>query len=139
MTINAPERQTSQPISSVIAWLLDSDPAIRWQVMRDLTDANDEDVAAARAKIATEGWGAQLLALQQADGSWSGGWDATMHALSLLREMGLDPASHEARQAVGLVCDQVTWRGWDWDGTWRGMEFDGNPFFAGEVEPCING
>lgn len=139
MTINAPERQTSQPISSVIAWLLDSDPAIRWQVMRDLTDANDEDVAAARAKIATEGWGAQLLALQQADGSWSGGWDATMHALSLLREMGLDPASHEARQAVGLVRDQVTWRGWDWDGTWRGMEFDGNPFFAGEVEPCING
>ena len=62
-----------------------------------------------------------------------------MHALSLLREFGLDPASDEARRAVGLVRDRVRWKGWDWDGTWRGMEFDGNPFFAGEVEPCING
>jgi hypothetical protein len=53
-----------------------------------------------------------------------------MHVLSLLRELGLDPASDEARRAVGLVRDRVTWRGWDWDG---------NPFFAGEVEPCING
>ncbi|MBC7877942.1 MAG: hypothetical protein H7Y59_12305 [Anaerolineales bacterium] len=128
----------------VIQWLLDSDPSIRWQVMRDLTNAPAEEVAAARAKVATEGWGAQLLALQGADGSWAGeawnhGWDSTMHILSLLREMGLDPASDEARHAVGLVRDQVRWKGWDWDGTWRGAEFDGNPFFAGEVEPCING
>lgn len=139
MITNAPDRQVPEPNSSVIAWLLDSDPAIRWQVMRDLTDANDEDVAAARARVATEGWGAQLLALQMADGSWPGAWDATMHALSLLREMGLDPTSDAVRQAVGLVRDYVTWRGWDWSGIWRGMEFDGNPFFAGEVEPCING
>jgi hypothetical protein len=62
-----------------------------------------------------------------------------MHVLSLLRELGLDPASDEARRAVGLVRDRVTWRGWDWDGTWRGWDWDGNPFFAGEVEPCING
>ena len=62
-----------------------------------------------------------------------------MHVLSLLRELGLDPASDEARHAVGRVRDRVTWQGWDWDGTWRGLEFDGNPFFAGEVEPCING
>jgi hypothetical protein len=112
--------------------------------MQDLTDAPAEQVAAERAKVATEGWGAQLLALQGADGSWSGaawneGWDSTMHALSLLREMGLDPASDEARRAVGLVRDRVRWMGWDWDGTWRGREFVGNPFFAGEVEPCING
>jgi len=144
MTINPPKRQVPKPDTPVIQWLLDSDPSIRWQVLRDLTDAPDEEVAAERAKVATEGWGAQLLALQGADGSWGGaafnqGWDSTMHVLSLLREMGLDPASHEARRAVGLVRDRVRWRGWDWDGTWRGSDFAGNPFFAGEVEPCING
>jgi hypothetical protein len=44
-----------------------------------------------------------------------------------------------ARRAVGVVRDGVRWRGWDWDGTWRGQDFEGTPFFAGEVEPCING
>jgi hypothetical protein len=125
-------------------WLLDSDPAIRWQVMRDLIGAPAEEVVAERARVATEGMGAQLLALQGADGSWAGaawnrGWDSTMHVLSLLRELGLDPASDEACRAVGLVRDRVRWRGWDFDGTWRGWEFEGTPFFAGEVEPCING
>jgi hypothetical protein len=62
-----------------------------------------------------------------------------MHVLTLLRELGLDPTSAEARRAVNLVSERVRWRGWDWDGTWRGWEFLGNPFFAGEVEPCING
>ena len=56
-----------------------------------------------------------------------------MHALWLLREMGLDPASPEARRAVGLVRDRVTWRGCGPE------ECDRNPFFAGEIEPCING
>src|SRR5512139_1037332 len=144
MVTNPPKRQIPKPEESVIEWLLDSDPSIRWQVMRDLTDAPDEEVAAERAKVATEGWGARLLALQGADGSWAGaawnqGWNSTMHVLSLLREMGLDPASEEARRAVGQVRDRVRWRGWDWDGTWRGREFEGTPFFAGEVEPCING
>jgi hypothetical protein len=144
MTTNAPKRQTPKPESSVIQWLLDSDPSIRWQVKRDLIGAPADEVAAERARVATEGWGAQLLALQGADGSWAGaafnqGWDSTMHILSLLRELGLDPASDEARRAVGLVRDHVKWRGWDWDGTWRGLDFAGNPFFAGEVEPCING
>ncbi len=130
--------------SSVIAWLLDSDPAIRWQVLQDLTGAPAEEVAAERARVATEGWGAQLLALQRADGSWGGaaftqGFDSTMHVLSLLRQLGLDPACDAARRAVGRVRERVTWRGWDWDGAWRGMDFAGNPFFAGEVEPCING
>jgi hypothetical protein len=134
----------TKPNTSVIEWLLDSDSSIRWQVMRDLTDSPAHEVAAERAKVATEGWGAQLLALQGADGSWAGaawnqGWDSTMHVLTLLREMGLDPAGDEARRAVSRVRDRVRWKGWDWDGTWRGMEFDGNPFFAGEVEPCING
>jgi hypothetical protein len=112
--------------------------------MRDLIGAPAEEVAAERARVAAEGWGARLLALQGADGSWAGaafnqGWDSTMHVLSLLRELGLDPACYEAHRAVGLVRDRVRWKGWDWDGTWRGWEYDGNPFFAGEVEPCING
>ena len=144
MATNSPKGQVPKPKRSVIGWLLDSDPSIRWQAMRDLTDAPDEAVAAERARVATEGAGARLLALQGADGSWAGaawnrGWDSTMHVLSLLRELGLNPASDEARRAVGLVRDRVTWRGWDWDGTWRGWDWDGNPFFAGEVEPCING
>jgi hypothetical protein len=144
MATNPPKRQAPQPNRSVIQWLLDSDPSIRWQAMRDLIGAPAEEVAAERARVATEGVGARLLALQGADGSWAGeawnrGWDSTMHVLSLLRELGLDPASDEARRAVGLVRDRVRWRGWDWDGTWRGWDFEGNPFFAGEVEPCING
>ena len=144
MTPTPPKRQAPQPNNSVIQWLLDSDPSIRWQVMRDLLGAPAEEVAAERARVATEGVGARLLALQGADGSWAGaawnhGWDSTMHVLSLLRELGLDPASDQARRAVGLVRDHVTWRGWDWDGTWRGWDFAGTPFFVGEVEPCING
>jgi hypothetical protein len=62
-----------------------------------------------------------------------------MHVLSLLREFGLDPASNEARSAMSLVREHVRWMGWDWGGKWQGRDFVGNPFFAGEVEPCING
>jgi len=137
MATNPPERsKTQKPNQSVIQWLLDSDPSIRWQTMRDLTGAPAEEVAAERARVATKGAGARLLALQGADGRWGGaawnrGWDSTMHVLMLLRDLGLDPASGEARGAVGLVRDCVTWQG--------GREYDGNPFFAGEVEPCING
>jgi hypothetical protein len=141
---NPLNRQVPKPTSSVIQWLLDSDPSIRWQVMQDLIGAPLNEVAAERARVATEGWGARLLDMQGADGSWGGeawnhGWDSTMHVLSLLREMGLDPASDEARRAVGLVRDRVRWKGWDWDGSWRELDFVGNPYFAGEVEPCING
>lgn len=106
---------TGGKILSGIDWLLDSDPSIRWQVMRDLTDAPAEEVAAERARVATEGAGACLLALQAADGRWAGaawnhGWNSTMHVLWLLRHLGLDPASAEARRAVGLVRDHVTWQ-----------------------------
>lgn len=123
---------------TVVDWLLDSDPSIRWQVMKDLNDAPADEVAAERAKVAREGVGAQLLALQAADGRWGGaawnhGWNSTMHVLWLLRHVGLDPASAEARRAVYLVRDHVTWRGCG------PPECDGNAFFAGEVEPCING
>jgi hypothetical protein len=123
---------------TVIGWLLDADPSVRWQVLRDLTGAPAEAVAAERARVATEGAGARLLALQGTDGRWGGaawnrGWDSTMHVLMLLRDLGLDPASDAARRAVGLVRDGVTWKGCG------PPECDGNPFFAGEVEPCING
>src|SRR3954447_22323368 len=116
MATSPPKRQAPKPNRSVIGWLLDSDPAIRWQVMRDLTGAPAEEVAAERARVATEGAGARLLALQAADGRWGGagwhrGWDSTMRVLMLLRDFGLDPASDEARRAVGLVRDGVTWQG----------------------------
>jgi hypothetical protein len=138
MATTSPKRQVPMPKRSVIQWLLDSDPSIRWQVMRDLTGAPAEEVAAERARVATEGAGARLLALQGADGRWGGaawnrGWNSTMHVLMLLRDLGLDPASEQARGAVGLVRDGVTWKGCG------PQECDGNPFFAGEVEPCING
>ncbi len=138
MATNPPKRQFPAPTSSVILWLLDSDPSIRWQVLRDLTDAPANEVAAERAKVATEGWGARLLSLQEVDGLWGGaawnhGWDSTMHSLLLLRDLGLDPASDQARRAVGLARDLVTWQGCG------PPECDGNAHFEGEVEPCING
>jgi hypothetical protein len=125
---------------TVIDWLLDSDPAIRWQVMRDLMDQPAEVVAAERSRVATEGWGARLLSLQAPDGQWgarpwSPEWTDTFHALELLRRLGLDPASERARRAVGLVRDRVTWKG----GAPVDTPWDGNRFFDGEVEPCING
>jgi hypothetical protein len=117
----------------VTEWLLDSDPAIRWQVMRDLTDESAEVVAAERARVATEGWGARLLALQDGSGQWGGGtyspkWISTTYTLLLLRLLGLDPASPEARAAVGRVRDGVTWQ----------RRAPGAPFFGGETETCVN-
>jgi hypothetical protein len=87
----------------IVEWLLDTDPAIRWQVIRDLTDAPDDVVAAERGRVATEGWGARLLALQGPDGQWGGGtyfpaWTATAWTLMLLRDLGLDPKSAGARR-----------------------------------------
>lgn len=122
----------------ILPWLLDSDPSIRWQVLRDLADAPRDEIAAERARVATEGAGARLLALQGEDGTWAGaawnhGWNSTMHALMLLRDLGLDPAGDAARHAVRLVRDRVTWKGCG------PPECHENPFFAGEVEPCING
>jgi hypothetical protein len=118
---------------SVVDWLLDSDPSIRWQVMRDLANARPEEAAAERAKIAVEGWGARLLALQAPDGKWGDGaalpgWTSTNHTLWLLVAMGVDPADPRVRRAVALVREHVRW---EYDESMR--------FFDGEVEPCING
>jgi hypothetical protein len=124
---------------TVIDWLLESDPAIRWQVMRDLVHEPADIIAAERARIATDGWGARLLALQEPDGRWAGRpWSQdrtdTFHVLELLRHLGLDPDSDQARRAIALVRDKVTWRDPDFESPWAD-----NMFFEGEVEPCING
>jgi len=120
---------------NALDWLLDADPAIRWQAMRDLTDATADQVAAERARVATQGWGARLLGLRREDGLWDAGTPDTewisLLALLLLRDMGLDASSEEARNAISLVRNNTTWHS---QGPWHGT-----PLFAGEVEPCING
>jgi hypothetical protein len=118
----------------VIDWLLDADPSLRWQVMRDLTDTPAEIVAAERSRVASEGWGPRLLDQQRPDGQWGDGiatpfWWSNMYTLVFLRDLGIDPASERARAAIDLVREHVTW------GPWHGD----SPFFEGEVEPCING
>ena len=80
----------------LLPWLLEGDPAIRWRVLRDLTDASDQDVARERARVATEGWGARLLAVQDRDGQWGGGvyspkWTSTTYTLLHLLWLGLPP------------------------------------------------
>ena len=127
---------------TVLDWLLDSDPAIRWQALHDLADAPAETVAAERARVATEGWGARVLALQGEDGQWEGGalfparrdrsvkgqpWTATAYCLVLLQDCGIDPQNDRVRCAVAQVREHCRW------------EHAGQPFWSGEVEPCING
>ncbi len=132
---------------TAIDWLLDADPSIRWQTLRDLCDAQPEVVALERARVAAEGWGARLLALQRADGTWEGGalfpvrggrpypgtkaegqpWTATAYSLEELRRLGVVPQDDRVRRAVMLVKENCRW------------EHAGQPFFEGEVEPCING
>lgn len=142
---NASEDQAPTVDPAVLEWLLDSDPAIRWQVLRDLIHAPEAVVSAERAKTAVEGWGDRLLALQSEDGQWAGGacfparsfnwraenqgqpWISTLPTLQLLRDLGVDPKSDRVQRAVALVKDGCRW------------EHAGQPFFSGEVEPCING
>jgi hypothetical protein len=132
---------------SALDWLLDSAPAIRWQALRDLAAAPAEVVAAERARVATEGWGARLLALQGEDGQWERGalfparwfetdrsqrppgqpWTATAYSLVALHDFGIDPHDDKVRRAVAQVRENCRW------------EHAGQPFFSGEVEPCING
>jgi hypothetical protein len=132
---------------TVVDWLLDSDPAIRWQTLRDLADAPSDTVSAERARVAGEGWGARMLALQGDDGLWAGGalfparkagsghdqppkgqpWTATAYSLVALHDFGVDPHCDAVRRAVARVRENCRW------------EHAGQPFFSGEVEPCING
>jgi hypothetical protein len=121
--------------AAIITWLLDADPAIRWQVLRDLAGESEEVVARERSRVAVVGWGARLLDLQAADGHWGGAsfvpraWVSTFDTLQLLKELGLDPAGERARSAIARVRDRCTW----------GPQWGHSPFFEGEVEPCING
>lgn len=129
----------------LIDWLLDSDPAIRWQVQRDVVGEPEAVWRAERARVESEGWGARMLALEDEDGQWAGGsflpagfawesmrtegqpWTSTTWVLGDLREWGLDPASDRARRAVRLIGEHSRW------------DHDGQPFWEGEVEECING
>jgi hypothetical protein len=129
-------------MDAAIEFLLEGDPAIRWQTMRDLLNAPPDDVAAERARVATEGWGARLLAEQAEDGRWDSGtyrpgwvdesrpffdaWTATHFSLQALYEYGLDPESPQARLAVERVRGGVRWGA-------------GEPYFEGDGEPCTTG
>src|SRR5215204_4205313 len=113
----------------VLDWLLDADPSIRWQVMRDLTDTPAQIVAAERSRVASEGWGSRLLDQQRPDGVATPFWWTNLYTLVFLRDLGVDPSSARVRGAVDLVRNNVTW----------GPEFGDSAFFEGEVEPCING
>lgn len=124
--------------------MLDSDPALRWQVERDLLGEPAEVWEATRARVASEGFGARLLALQDTDGQWAGGaffpanfdfdrvavegqpWTATTWSLNSLREWGLDPAVLRARRTAELLAENSRW------------EYDDLPYWGGEVDCCIN-
>jgi hypothetical protein len=130
---------------AVVRWVAEADPALRWQVGRDVLGEPEESWRPIRSLVETEGAGARLLALRGADGQWSGGaffpagftgrefeaegqpWTATTWALTQLREFGLDPACDSARETVRLVGENATW------------DHAGQPFWTGEVEECING
>src|SRR6202000_624074 len=125
-----------------LKWLLDSDPAIRWQVMRDLTDESPDAIATERSRVATEGWGAELLARQSPAGNWGegprGGRDElppedrgffiTLYSLTVLMDLGLDPASKQARKMIDRVDKRLVFK-----------RLNKRPFLHGETEPCING
>ena len=131
--------------ASVIDWLLDSDPSVRWQVMRDVLATPEAEYRAERARVETTGWGARLLAHEDEDGQWAGGaflphgfdfreWQevgqpftATTFSLSQLREFGLDPSSDRINRAVELIGAKSRWDHAD------------EPYWQGEVEECING
>jgi hypothetical protein len=116
----------------LIDWLLDSDPAIRWQVINDLTDTEAIQVAAERGRVAKEGWGARLLDLQAEDGQWGGGvyspkWVSTTYTLLLLRRFGVDSDDFRVRAAIDMVRERVTFGGSD------------RPFFDYATETCVTG
>jgi hypothetical protein len=122
-------------------WLLDSDPALRWQVERDLVHQPSAVWEATRARVATEGFGARLLALQDDDGQWAGGaffpagfsaeddgqpWTATTWTLNALREWGLDSSVLRDRRTAELLAANSRW------------EYEDLPYWGGEVDCCIN-
>jgi hypothetical protein len=120
-----------------VEWLLEGDPAIRWQVCRDLLGSPAREVAAERARVAQDGWGAALLAVQDPDGTWGGGfyspkWVSTTYTLLLLRHCGIDPADPATQRAIErLVGGGATWR----PGSALGS--GGHGFFEYLGETCV--
>ena len=135
-------RHDYAPRPAHIKWLLDSDPAIRWQVMVDLTVEAPNAIAAERSRVASEGWGAQLLACQSPAGNWGAsprGWRddlpkedrcllITLYSLVVLRDLGLDPTSDAARKMIDRVDKRLVFQ-----------RLNNRPYLHGETEPCING
>jgi hypothetical protein len=131
------------PRPAHLKWLLDSDPAIRWQVMREFTGEAPDAITAERSRVATEGWGAQLLAAQSPAGNWGGPKLSafrpdlpeedrdllfTLYTLVVLKDLGLDPADKQARKMIDRVHKRLVFR-----------RLNNRPFLHGETEPCING
>ncbi|PYV58584.1 MAG: hypothetical protein DMG91_03855 [Acidobacteria bacterium] len=121
-----------KPRPAQLKWLLDSDPAIRWQVMRDLTDEPPAAIAAERSLVATRGWGSRLLARQSPAGTWGGSKEderllITFYTLVVLKDLGLEPSSKQARKMIARV-EKLRFK-------WH----NNRAFFDGETEPCING
>jgi hypothetical protein len=103
-------------VDAVTVWLLEGDPAVRWRVLRDLTGAAERTVRRERNRVATEGWGARLLAEQSPDGGWGGGvyapkWTSTTYTLLRLLWLGLPPGHPAALRG----CDRL----WEWQARWR--------------------
>src|SRR5437773_6370906 len=101
----------------VIQWLLDGDPAIRWQALRDLVGTAERTVEHERRKVARDGWGARLLARQDPEGTWAGGlssdgglyspkWISTTYTMLLLRDFGLAANNAQAQKACVLLLDR---------------------------------
>lgn len=131
------------PKESPTEWLLDGDPSIRWQTLRDLVGAPARTVSRERGKIAREGWGARLLDKQGRDGRWAGGsvgrdspdhglytpkWISTTYTLLLLRDFGLPAANASARKACKVLLD-------------RGLQHDGGVAYGfwKVSETCVTG
>lgn len=96
----------------VLAWLLRGDPAVRWQVLRDLQDAPARAWRRERRRVATEGWGRRLLDRQRPDGNWGRGpyqpkWTCTTYTMQLLRQLGLPPGHPAALRACAIYLDAL--------------------------------
>lgn len=130
--------KTSSTKDKVNDWLLQGDPAIRWQVLRDIAEAGPTRVERERQKVASEGWGARLLAKQDAEGTWAGGkssdgglyspkWISTTYTMLLLRDFGLPATNRQAQKACTLLLD-------------RGLQRDGGINYGWSTsETCVTG
>ncbi|MBV9611262.1 MAG: hypothetical protein JO091_02265, partial [Acidobacteriaceae bacterium] len=109
--MRASEATTTAAADGAVPWLLKGDPAIRWQVLRDVVEADEPTVERERRRVSREGWGVRLLAKQDAEGTWAGGlyspkWTSTTYTMLVLRDFGLSPSSSQARKACKLLLDE---------------------------------